>query len=256
MKIVFIGDIFGKIGREKIKSSIPILIEKYQPDWIVANGENVTGGNGISAKHARLLKEAGIDVLTSGNHVFARNDWVDVVKSEPYLLRPHNLTLADAPGRGINTFFKDGVPALTVINLSGRVFMDYALCPFKAFDQLYETAPKDVPIFVDFHAEATSEKSAFFWYVDGRASVVVGTHTHVQTSDERIMPQGTAVITDVGMVGSRDSVIGVSRETIIMRFVKGYSNKFLSGPLPAKLEGVFVKIEGVRASCIESFRLV
>lgn len=257
MKIIIIGDIYGKTGRETIQKLLPDVKAKYCPDCVVANGENVTAGNGLSGKHANGLKNSGIDILTTGNHVFSRLDWPDLMKKHDFVLRPHNLATVDAPGTGFRVFNLAGSMRIAVINLAGRVFMEPARCPFKTFDQLYESIEPGIPVIVDFHAEATSEKLAFSWHVNGRASVVAGTHTHVQTSDERILPGGfTACITDLGMTGPVDGVIGVDRDTITGRFVRGYSDKFVCAAGPGKIEGLFVELadEDRKIIQIERFR--
>ncbi|MGM0598596.1 MAG: TIGR00282 family metallophosphoesterase [Candidatus Rifleibacteriota bacterium] len=257
MKILLIGDIYGKTGREAIKKFLPILKQQFEPDWIVANGENTTAGNGISAKHLKLLKQCGIDIVTSGNHLFARKDWSEVVK-DAWLLRPENLADLNAPGTGLRIFKNpaSGKNELAVMNLAGRVFMQRARCPFKTAESLLALINEDVPIIVDFHSEATSEKQAMFWFLDGRVSAVVGTHTHVQTSDERVLPRGTAVITDLGMTGALNSILGVDTNTIVGRFVNGYSDKFVCGSGQKKIEGIFLKIESDnKVEHIERFRL-
>lgn len=241
MKILMIGDIYGKTGRDSLQRLLPGLLNHYQPDWVIANGENVTAGNGLSQKHANFVRSCGVDIITTGNHVFSRSDWPEMLKSE-FVLRPQNIVAADY-GVGCRVFRKPGAGDLAVMNLAGRVFMDAASCPFAAFDRLAGELPAEVPLVVDFHAEATSEKLAFFWHVNGRAAVAYGTHTHVQTSDERILPHGgTAVITDIGMSGAVDGVIGVDRNTVTGRFINGFSDKFLCAQAPGKVEGLFVEL--------------
>ncbi len=173
-----------------------------------------------------------------------------------FVLRPHNIVAADY-GIGCRVFCKPGVGNLAVMNLAGRVFMDAAFCPFAAFDRLFSDLPSEVPLVVDFHAEATSEKLAFFWHVNGRAAVAYGTHTHVQTSDDRILPHGgTAVISDIGMTGAVDGVIGVDRNTVTGRFINGFSDKFLCAQAPGKVEGLFVELGSDRkAQKIERIRV-
>ena len=245
MKLLMLGDIYGKTGRESIASLIPELKKIYEPDWIIANGENTTAGNGLSAKHAKFLKEAGIDVITTGNHIFCRADWPDVLANHDYILRPHNMLKEGDCGTGCRIFTKKDKPSIAVINLAGRVFMETCSCPFETFDKLYKTLPSDIPLIVDFHGEATSEKLALFWYVNGRASIAYGTHTHVQTSDNRILPNGgTGVVTDLGMSGAVDGIIGVDRQTVVGRFLTGYSEKFLCAQGQGKVEGLFAELDG------------
>lgn len=257
MKILMIGDIYGKTGREVLQRQLPVLHEQYQPDWVIANGENVTAGSGLSAKHAHAIKSCGVDIITSGNHIFSRLDWPEVLSRHDYLLRPHNMVAGSAPGSGCRIFNKAGVAPLAVINLAGRVFMEESECPFKSFDQLFAQLPGNIAVVVDFHAEATSEKLAFFWHVNGRATVAFGTHTHVQTSDERILPDGgTAVISDLGMTGASNGVIGVDRHTVTGRFINGFSDKFLCATSPGKIEGLFVEVdENNRAITVERLRI-
>ena len=255
MRILFVGDVYGKIGREMLCRSLPLLVEKNKPDWVIVNGENATSGNGLSDKHARYIKNCGAQIITSGNHIFARQDWQQLLAKDEDILRPHNLVSESSPGSGIKIFSAAGRPDLAVFNIAGRVFMSGGTCPFRCFDKLYGKISPDVPLFVDFHAEATSEKIAFFWHVDGRASAVAGTHTHVQTSDARVLPGGTAVITDAGMTGPLNGVIGVERDTILSRFTRGYSDRFQCAGDPAKIEGVIVDIGAdKKAQAIEAFR--
>ena len=257
MKILMLGDIYGKTGRDAIISLLPKLKEQYTPDWIIANGENATAGNGLSAKHAKLLKEAGIDILTTGNHIFSRLDWPEVLSSHDYILRPHNLVQENDAGTGCRVFTKKDKGSIAVINLAGRVFMETCSCPFETFDRLYKTIPEDIPLIVDFHGEATSEKLSFFWYVNGRASIAYGTHTHVQTSDNRILPNGgTGALTDLGMIGAVDGVIGVDKNTVIGRFKTGFSEKFLCASAPGKIEGLYAEIEGKFPVKLELVRIV
>lgn len=257
MKILMIGDVYGKTGREVLERQLPLLQAKYQPDWVIINGENVTAGNGLSAKHAHGIKACGVDIITSGNHIFSRLDWPEVLARHDYILRPHNMISESAAGSGCRTFHKDGAGDIAVINLAGRVFMESSECPFKTFDRLYAGLQGHPVVVVDFHAEATSEKLAFFWHVNGRAAVAFGTHTHVQTSDERILPSGgTAVITDIGMTGAVDGVIGVDRNTVTGRFISGFSDKFLCAPGPGKIEGLFVTLgENGKATGVERLRI-
>jgi len=257
MKIILIGDIYGKTGRETIQKLLPEIKVKYCPDYVIANGENVTAGNGLSIKHANGLKNSGVDIITTGNHIFARLDWPELLKKNDFILRPHNLSSPESVGTGCRVFSSADAPKIAVFNLAGRVFMEPARCPFRTFDQLFASIEPGMPIIVDFHAEATSEKLAFSWYVNGRASIVAGTHTHVQTSDERVLPGGlTACITDLGMTGPVDGVIGVDRETITGRFVRGYSDKFVCASGPGKIEGLYVELsdQDKRIIQIERFR--
>ncbi|HNW33642.1 MAG TPA: TIGR00282 family metallophosphoesterase [Candidatus Ozemobacteraceae bacterium] len=243
MRVLMLGDIYGKPGRRAACELIPELRRRWSLDWVIANGENATGGAGLSPRHRNGLRAAGIDLLTSGNHIFARPDWPELLKSEDgNVLRPHNLGGDDRPGRGW-ALLGCGTPlAFGVINLAGRVFMEPGDCPFRTADRLLEKFPTGVPVLVDIHAEATSEKIALSWHLNGRVAAVVGSHTHVQTADERILSGGTAVITDLGMTGPRDGVLGVDRELVINRFYRGFSDKFHPAIGEVVLEGVVVEI--------------
>jgi metallophosphoesterase (TIGR00282 family) len=223
MKILFFGDIIGKIGRKAIKKVLPELKEEFQPDLIIANGENLAHGIGLTKKTLAEMTEAGINVFTSGNHVLAKPEAGEILTdSNSVLIRPANYP-EPFIGQGYKVI-EVGSRSVLVISLLGRVFINETLdCPFKKIDQiLAETKPKNLSaIIVDLHAEATSEKVAFGWYVDGRVTAVLGTHTHVATADLKVLPQGTAYVTDVGMVGAVESVIGDKKEGIIESFLQG-----------------------------------
>jgi 2',3'-cyclic-nucleotide 2'-phosphodiesterase len=231
MRILFIGDIFGRPGRNIVKDRLPGLVKDRAIDLVIANGENSAGGFGITGALAEDLFELGIDVLTTGNHIWDKREIIDYFRSADgnqhsparRLLRPANYA-PDMPGWGVYEGSKNGVP-YAVINLQGRVFMAANDDPFRVADQLLKEIKAKV-IFVDVHAEATSEKLALGWYLDGRVTALVGTHTHIPTADERVMPGGTAYITDVGMTGPYDSVIGVQKEMIIARFLNNMPARF------------------------------
>lgn len=232
LKVIFIGDLVGKIARQAVKKIIPIWREKYSPDFIIANGENLAHGFGFTAKTVSEVLKAGVDLLTSGDHAFDKIEGVKVLEEGTKVLRPANFP-EPKPGKGFCFLKKqvvDNEKALFVINLVGRVFMKKKFdCPFKTLDEILKKIPeKDskTPILIDFHGEATSEKVAFGWYVDGRVGGVVGTHTHVPTSDYHILPKGTAYVTDVGMVGAYDSVIGMTKEPIIQNFLTQGKERF------------------------------
>ncbi len=223
MKILFIGDIFGQGGRETVAKLLPSIIEEQKPDFVLANAENLTHGNGFTASHINEMQAAGIDFFTSGNHAWGQADGVQMLSNPDFpVIRPANFPDASTPGRGYAVVNKNG-KKLLIVNLMGRVFMKLDLdCPFRMMDRILENFQDEEldGIFLDFHAEASSEKYALGFYLDGRISCMVGTHTHVQTHDARILPNGTAYITDVGMSGPYDSVIGIKKETIIERFLK------------------------------------
>jgi metallophosphoesterase (TIGR00282 family) len=226
MKILFIGDIVGKIGRQAVKALLPNLTALYKTDFVIANGENAAGGFGITEKTARELFDLGIQVITTGNHVWDKKEAIPFIAKENRVLRPLNYPLG-VPGAGSIVCAIEGKKKIAVINVSGRVFMNTLDCPFRACKNEVERLSKITNcIIVDFHAEATSEKIAFGYYMDGLASAVIGTHTHVQTADDKILPGGTAYITDVGMTGPQSSVIGIEKEQIIERFLMHMPRKY------------------------------
>jgi metallophosphoesterase (TIGR00282 family) len=220
MRVLMIGDVVGKPGRKALAGVVPGLRKELALDVVVANGENAAAGRGITFSTAREMLDSGVDVLTSGNHIWAQSDIIPHLDTELRLIRPANYPDA-APGRGIERF-----GALTIINLMGRTFMYEIDDPFLAADRLLDGVTPGTPVLVDMHAEATSEKTAMAWYLDGRVSAVVGTHTHVPTADARILPKGTAFVCDVGMVGPRDSIIGVDPEPVIRKFLTGMPARF------------------------------
>lgn len=243
MRILFVGDIHGKPGRRILRAVLPRLRREHQANLVIANGENAAGGSGISADVAEELFASGVDLITGGNHTWHQREAYELLDSDPRILRPLNFP-PGVPGRGVTVAVsKDGQP-VAVINLQGRVFMQEIDDPFRAARAEVERVRPQTPvIIVDFHAEATSEKIALGWYLDGRASAVVGTHTHVQTADERILPQGTAYITDVGMTGPRDGVIGMDRERILERFLTQLPVRFEVAKGQAQLNAVAIDVD-------------
>ncbi|MEI6521364.1 MAG: TIGR00282 family metallophosphoesterase [bacterium] len=225
MKILFFGDIIGRPGRHAIATILPRWQAAYSPDIIIANGENTAAGMGITHTVADELFGAGINVLTLGNHTFSKKEAEQLLVNEPRIIRPANYP-EGVPGFGYG-IFKAGNKRLAVINLLGRTFMEPADDPFKvAADLLPLIKSHTNCILFDVHAEATSEKAAIAWHFDGKISAVVGTHTHVQTSDERILPQGTAFITDVGMVGPQDSILGMQKDGVLKKFLTRMPSRF------------------------------
>lgn len=226
MNIMFIGDIVGSTGRRAVREVLPELKAKYGPDAVIANAENAAAGRGITAKIAQELYEAGVHVITMGNHTWGNKDIFEFIDSDPRILRPANYA-PGVPGRGA-AIVKCGKHPLGIINVIGRTYMDPADDPFRTVsDILDEWKGACRHVLVDFHAEATSEKISMGWYLDGKVSAVVGTHTHVQTNDERILPKGTAYITDTGMVGPLDGVLGMEREAVIGRFLTQMPARFV-----------------------------
>jgi 2',3'-cyclic-nucleotide 2'-phosphodiesterase len=226
MRVLFIGDIVGSPGRQIVRDRLPDLIEHQHIDLVIANGENSAAGFGITPRIAEELLQHGIDVLTGGNHSWDRKEIFEFIPHEARLLRPANFAEGN-PGSGLYVgAAKNGVK-YAVLNLQGRVFLPPNDDPFKKADCELAKLPPDVAfVLVDVHAETTSEKISFGWYLDGRATAVVGTHTHVTTADERILPEGTAYITDVGMTGPHDGIIGMERHAIIKKFLDGLPTRF------------------------------
>lgn len=243
MRFLIIGDIVGRPGRRAVRQLLSGLLAETGAEMVIANGENAAGGNGITRAVAAELFGYGIDLLTMGNHVWDQKEAVVFLDEEPRILRPANYP-PGAPGQGWCLSRARNGREVAVINLAGRVFQSHLDCPFRTADHLIEKLRARTPvILVDFHAEATSEKQAFAWYVDGRVSAVWGTHTHVQTNDARILPGGTAYITDLGMTGPRDSVIGVKKEIVIRKFLSQMPVRFEVATGTAQLEGVVLEVD-------------
>ena len=245
MIVLFLGDVFGKPGRLILERKLQTIIKENNVDMVIANGENAAGGIGISPDICNGLFDMGIDVVTSGNHIYKKREIYDYIVKQPRLLKPANYP-PGTPGRGyyILSHRKINEDNIAVVNICGRVFIENLDCPFRCMDKILENIKEEVQvIIVDFHAEVTSEKVAMGWYLDGRVSALIGTHTHVQTADERILPGGTAYITDVGMVGPRDSVIGVKKENIIERFLKLMPQRFLVANDDYLINAVLIDID-------------
>jgi hypothetical protein len=243
MRIMMVGDVVGKRGRMAALELVPSLSAEQNIDFVIVNGENSAAGIGITPDIVEaFLKHGNIHVLTLGNHAWGKREIYPTLDSEPRLLRPANYP-PGAPGRGFGIFASSAGP-VGVISLQGRTFMEQVDDPFRAVDAiLAEISWKTKVIIVDFHAEATSEKQAFAWYVDGRVSAVIGTHTHVQTADERILPEGTAYLTDVGMTGPMDSIIGMRRDIVIPKFLSGLPARFEVADGEAQLCAVILDID-------------
>jgi metallophosphoesterase (TIGR00282 family) len=239
VRILMVGDVIGRPGRRAVRALLPGLRQEYAIDLIIANGENAAGGIGITTQTADELFESDVDVITSGNHIWAQREIIPALDSSSAILRPLNYPQG-VPGHGY--VIKGEV---MVVNLIGRTFIGNFDCPFRAIDQLFEDLADEKPpvIIVDFHAEATSEKVAMGWYLDGRVSAVLGTHTHVGTIDARLLPQGTAHITDVGMTGPIDSVIGDDVDTVLTRFLTQLPYRISVGKGSVILNSVLVEIE-------------
>ncbi len=254
MNIFFIGDIVGAPGRRAVEELLPRVVDHYFIDLVVANGENASGGIGITPQVADQLLSQGIDLLTSGNHIWKHKEILPYLEETDRLLRPANYP-PEAPGRGFAIVETAAGERAAVINLEGRVFMNPLECPFRTAEQVLASLPKEVKvILVDMHAEATSEKQAMGWFLDGRVSAVVGTHTHVQTADERVLPGGTGYISDAGMTGPVDSVIGMKKEIILERFLTQRPQPFKVAAQNIQLQGVVLKIDP-QGRCLELVRL-
>ena len=252
MIILFFADVVGKPGREALIGKLPALKDRYGADAVVANGENATDGKGIRPAHAEALLSAGVDVITTGNHIWKQRDTYRYLDDQPRVIRPFNF-LGSNPGKGV-TVVDTRAGRLGVVNLSGHLYLYPARSPFEVVGQALEQLHGVRNVLVDLHAEATSEKVAMGWYLDGQVSAVVGTHTHVRTGDAHVLPGGTAYITDVGMCGPRDSVIGVKKELVLERFVTQLPVRFEVADGDVWLEGVVVELgEDGRALRIEPF---
>jgi len=243
MKILFIGDIVGSPGREAVKLLLPELKKEYRLDFVIANAENAAGGSGITPKVAEELFGLGVDVLTSGDHIWKKREVFEIIDKDSRILRPLNFP-PGAPGAGFAVFKTTSGSKVGVINVQGRVFMEALECPFRTSRQAQEVLSKETKIIiVDIHAEATSEKVALGWYLDGLVSSVLGTHTHIQTADERILASGCAYITDVGMTGPLDSVIGRRIEDVLERFITSIPTRFEVAKDNIQLQGVVLDVD-------------
>lgn len=255
VKILFVGDIVGKPGRQALSRELHRLVDRHTIDIVIANGENAAGGFGLTVEVARELFGHGIHLLTGGNHIWDKKEQVAFIMSDSRIVRPANYP-DGAPGTGSAILTTPGGVKVAVLNLEGRVFMKSLECPFLVADREIKRLKQETPIiFVDLHAEATSEKSALGWYLDGRVSALVGTHTHVQTADERILPQGTAFLTDVGMTGSFDSVIGMGKEETIHRFLTQLPSKFEVGKKDIRLNAVVIRVDETSGKAVSIERI-
>lgn len=250
MRLLFIGDVMGDPGRRVLCEQVPRLRRLHALDLVVANAENIAGGAGITRATAEELFAAGCDVLTNGNHAWDKAEALEYIRSEPRLLRPHNFP-DDTPGSGWFVASSASGHKVGILNVLGNVFMHpHLACPFRTADRALAARPADVKVvLVDIHAETTSEKSALGWYLDGRVSAVLGTHSHVPTADERILPGGTAFQTDVGMSGNYDSVIGLDIDQALARFVHKIPARFDCAPGPGTLCGALLEVDEASGRC-------
>ncbi|MBA7682441.1 2',3'-cyclic-nucleotide 2'-phosphodiesterase [subsurface metagenome] len=243
MNILMIGDIVGKPGRTVIEELLPPVKEKYKVDFVLANAENVAGRTGVTPNIAEELFSYGVDLITTGDHVWSKKEILEIIDEEERILRPANYP-PDTPGQGSVVLKTSQGVLVGALNLMGRVFLSTLDCPFRVGMKEVEKLREKTPlIIVDIHAEATSEKIALGWYLDGQVSAVIGTHTHVQTADERILPEGTAYLTDVGMAGSCDSVLGIDKKPVIKRFLTQMPIPFEIARDDLQLSAVLVKVD-------------
>jgi len=249
MRILLIGDIVGRPGRRILRELLPGLVEEYRVNFVIANGENSAGGVGITPDTADELFRCGVEAITNGNHIWDKREIYNFLDQEERIVRPANYP-PGAPGRGWTVLRSKTGVKVGVINLSGRVFLDTLDCPFRAADEILESLAQQTPvILVDFHAEATSEKQAFGWYLDGRVTAVCGTHTHVQTNDGRILPGGTAFITDLGMTGPCDGILGVQRDPVIKKFLTQMPVRFGVADGAIALDAVVLDVDESTGKC-------
>lgn len=243
MNILFIADIVGKPGRWAVSQLLPDLKKVHQIDFTIANVENAAGGFGLTKEIAKKIHSYGVDCLTSGNHIWDRKDIYPYLSEDERILRPANYP-PDAPGRGAGIFETKGGERIGVLNIQGRVYIKEIDCPFRVAEEEIKRLKEETNIvIVDLHAEATSEKIALGWYLDGKVSAILGSHTHVQTADEGILPHGSAYITDAGMTGAHDSVIGINKEDALARFLLQIPRRFTPAKKDIKFCGVLVKID-------------
>lgn len=255
MNILFIGDIFGKPGRQIITNFLPKLISEFNIDICIANGENVAQGRGITQKTAEPLFEAGIDVFTSGNHLWDKKESLEFIKYEERILKPLNYP-DKAPGNKYYLCRTSDGKTLCVLTLCAQAFMPPANSPFQIFDEYLPILRKETNnIFIDFHGEATAEKRAMGFFVDGKVSALIGTHTHIQTADEEILPNGTAYITDVGMTGPHDSVIGVDKKIILEKMTSGVPKRYEVSKQGLQINAVVIKVDEKTGKALEITRL-
>ena len=255
IRILFVGDVVGKPGRRALECHLPSLLESREVDLCIVNAENAAGGKGLTRKVAEELFDQGAHVLTTGNHVWDERDVFELIENDDRVIRPANFP-PGVPGRGWNRFRTAGGVEIAIIQIQGRVFMDMIDCPFRTMDSVLQDPGMPTVKIVDFHADATSEKVAMGWYLDGRISALIGTHTHIPTADERILPKGTAYITDVGMTGPFDSVIGVQISPIIDRFIYRLPTRNKVARDNVKICAVEVDIDEVSGRALSIERII
>lgn len=256
IKLLFFGDIFGKPGRQVLYDQLPVLKAEFGPDFIIINGENLADGRGLTEKTVKPLLHAGVDIVTGGNHLWDRNEAWEYIGHHPAIVKPLNYP-ASAPGNAVCTLRK-GELELTVLTLCGQIYMPPSDSPFTALECWFEDNPghEQRCVLVDFHAESTAEKRALGWFTDGHISALIGTHTHIQTADEEILPLGTAYLTDAGMTGPHDSVIGVRKEIILDKFRHSLPLRYETSNLGLQVNAVYLELDPAtgRALKIERVR--
>jgi len=256
IRILMIGDIVGRPGRRAVRECLKAYRLKYNPDFVIANGENAAGGVGLTPETGDELFNAGVDFITMGNHTWDKKELTPYLEQEPNIIRPANYP-PGTPGSGFAVAKVNKEVKLGIINLSGRVYLPALDCPFRTADTVVEKIRQETPlIIVDFHAEATSEKVALGYYLDGRVSAVIGTHTHIQTSDERILPGGTAYITDAGMTGPRDSVLGIKTDLVIRKFLTQMPVRFEVADGIAQFNGVLIDLDQHTGKALKIERII
>jgi len=247
--VLFLGDVIGKPGRRAVAE----YLQKTRADFVVINGENLAGGIGITSRTATEMLALGIDAITTGNHVWKKKEVATYLMEEERVIRPLNYP-GGTPGFGYTVVKKNDL-SLCVANIEGRIFMNSLDCPFRAMEEFLEVQRPQMPVIVDFHAEATSEKIAMGWFLDGKVTALMGTHTHVQTSDNRVLPKGTGYITDAGMTGPADSVIGMDKKGVLERFYTQMPQKFEVGKEDIEVQGVLLTIERNGKKCLDITRI-
>ncbi|QJB56387.1 TIGR00282 family metallophosphoesterase [Pseudodesulfovibrio sp. zrk46] len=256
MRILFLGDVVGRPGRRALTENLPRIRKELEADFVFVNGENASGGYGLKTKHAKEFFKAGVDGITGGNHIWKYKDLYNMLDKDGRIVRPHNY--ADhLPGSGVAVFEKTGFPKVAVINIIGRTFMPPIDCPFASIETVLDELPADIPVqLVDFHAEATGEKIAMGYFLDGKVSAMVGTHTHVQTNDAKVLPGGTAYLTDLGMCGAEDSCLGMKPEIILDRYLTGLPRQLEAASGRGILQGAIFDIDDTtgRALSMATYR--
>lgn len=254
LNILFIGDVVGETGRRMVKTYLPSIKRENKVDLVIANGENLSGGFGITKEKAEEMFNSGISILTSGNHIWDKKEIFNFIENEPRILRPANFP-SQVPGKG-SIIVSVNSSKVGIVNLQGRIFMEPLNSPFEiAISEIEKIKNETNAIIVDFHGEATSEKTAMGWFLDGKVSAVVGTHTHIMTADEKILPNGTAYITDVGMTGAKDSIIGIKKEHALTRFLKCIPQRLEAEKGKGIFSAVFFRVDPISGKALEIKRI-